>query len=38
MKKVVLISLAVVAGAAAYAWLTANTGRDIWEDVYEDFR
>ena len=37
MKKILVLGLAVVAGAVAYVWLTSNSGRDLWDDVHYDF-
>ena len=34
MKKLVLLGLAVVAGAVIYTWIVDNTNRDLWDDVH----
>lgn len=33
MKKIVLLAAALVAGAVAYALITENSNRDLWDDV-----
>ncbi len=38
MKKALLLAAALVAGAVAYALITENSNRDLWDDVHHPVR
>lgn len=38
MRKIVVLAAALVAGAVAYALITENSNRDLWDDVHHPVR